>query len=236
VYPNKNYNKPAKQTLAKSLFVVALCCAGSTAQAASVGVRASTLGLGVELTQSLYPTVKTRFGVNRYSIESDVTQDGINYTQSLNLSSVAALIDWHPFAGGFRVSGGLLINNNAVELQSGSQASYNVGGETYTTTDLSIKGKVSFQPVTPYLGLGWASTPKSRGLSLSAEVGVVYMGEADVKLSATGSVTDSNGTSFDVANDAVFHENLVLEEKTLENDIDEFVFYPVISLGVSFAF
>ncbi|MFV2058012.1 MAG: hypothetical protein ACC707_16220, partial [Thiohalomonadales bacterium] len=209
----------------------------SSAYAVGVGIQANSLGLGVELTQSIYPKVNLRAGINAYSVDSDVTQGGNDYKQTIDLQSISALVDWHPFAGGFRITGGLLLNGTEVKLFSDSQQTFTIGNETYTSDNMQLSGLVSFRPVAPYLGIGWGSSPHGSGWSVTAELGVIYVGESDVKLDATGTATaEGSALPIDVTKDATFIENLILEESNLENEIDDLTVYPVVSLGVVYVF
>ncbi|HET9678933.1 MAG TPA: hypothetical protein VFP95_00025, partial [Gammaproteobacteria bacterium] len=91
-----------------------------------ITAKASTLGLGVELNQSFNEYVGVRLGLNNYSYAYDTTEDGIEYNFDLELNSVMLLLDYHPFGGNFRLSAGIVKNNNEFQGNAASQNSYTV--------------------------------------------------------------------------------------------------------------
>ena len=226
-----------------SFFGVAVAATTLFAQqsvyAGSVGVRAGTLGFGVEATQSLHRKLNTRIGLNTLAKSLDNSSDGVDYTADLDFKTVTALLDWHPFAGTFYLSGGLVLNSSSISIKNKQiTQTFTVGGTDYSSSDLQLRGDIGFQPLAPYFGLGWRSAPSSRGLGLSAEIGVMYSGSPDIQLDATGTayVTSNPNNTFNVAADPGFQDSLTKEELKLEQDYSNFKYYPVLSLGVTYAF
>jgi hypothetical protein len=80
-------------------------------------------------------------------------------------------------------------------------------------------------PVVPYLGLGWGNAvDNDKRWGISLDVGVYYQGEPEVTLTQVG------GTL------AVSAADLAAEEKQLEDELDDFEFYPVATLGLHYRF
>src|SRR6056297_1721923 len=73
----------------------------------SVGLKVSTLGAGVEVERSFSEKFGGRVGLNYFSYSYDGTEEDIDYDFDLELLSGALLLDWHPFSGSFRLTGGL---------------------------------------------------------------------------------------------------------------------------------
>jgi hypothetical protein len=220
------------------LTVMGLLLLGSPmAQAADYGfgVKVGTLGLGAEVTTHLTDKVSARFGANWFSFETEGTEDQIDYNVDLNLGSFAALLDWHPMAGRFHLTGGVLVNNNELKLKTSGQDDYEIGNETYTG-ELHVKGVMNFRRTAPYVGLGWGMAPVKTGhWALAIELGLLYQGEPRVDLTAEGTATrQSDGLVIDVTNDPDFQENLVQEQKNLQDDLKDFKFYPVASIGIMY--
>src|SRR5215469_12570213 len=69
---------------------------------------ASTLGLGGELNYSINSYVTARVDFNRYNYNYNATKEQIAYNFGLHLKSYSALVDFHPFAGSFRLTAGYL--------------------------------------------------------------------------------------------------------------------------------
>ena len=78
----------------------------SYAQNSSIGLRVSTLGAGIEADRSFSDSTGARVGFNYFTADYSAKIDDIDYDLDLNLMSVSVLLDWHPFKGSFRISGG----------------------------------------------------------------------------------------------------------------------------------
>ena len=97
------------RTMKYALMGIALAAAGS-AQAAGIGLRAGTTGLGADVAWSIAPTLSARLGYSALSWNHNVSTN-ISYDGKLKLSNVNALLDFSPL-GPFRLTGGFIFNNN----------------------------------------------------------------------------------------------------------------------------
>ncbi|GJD18754.1 hypothetical protein RIVM261_037100 [Rivularia sp. IAM M-261] len=195
-----------------------------------------TLGVGASVTKSLTPNLNARVGVNAASISVGGYQkrrNEVTYDANLDLLNVSTLVDYHPFQNsGFRVSGGLVFNDNKVEGRGRirDKVEFEYNNNRYTTKDISsVKGKVSFpNNIAPYLGIGWGNAVKpGNRWGFSANLGVIFAGAPQVSLDA------------DIVNESLreqINRDLRVEERELEDDIKGFKFYPVVSVGVSYQF
>jgi hypothetical protein len=201
-----------------------------------LGLKASTLGLGLELHRELNDSFNIRLGLNTYDHDEDYDDGGISYNGELELMSVGSYIDWHPFQGGFRLTGGLLYNGNEVTLKGKptTLGTVNVGGTNYNFTNAQLNGKVEFNSIAPYLGMGWGNSFKGSRWSFLFDLGAMFQGSPDADLSTSGTVTVA-GTNIAV-NTATFQSDLAKETQELENDIEDLKIYPVVSLGLSYRF
>lgn len=203
--------------LPRLLVLSGLFVAGTAAaDGFGLGIKAGTLGVGVEGTFGLTERFNLRVGANSYSYSYNETASGIRYDAELDLQSAALLLDWHPFAGTFRVSAGVLRNKNAVHLVA---TATDVGGSPYPA-GARVNGDVTFKKSAPYVGIGWGNAAKPGFLGISVEVGAMFQGKPDVTL-----------TSSDVS-----EADLRREEQEAEADLADFDVYPVVSLGLSFRF
>lgn len=200
----------------------------SAAQAdVGLNVKAGTLGVGVELSKSFSDKFNVSLGLNTYDHTTADSSSDVDYDFKFDLQSVALLANYHPFAGAFRFTGGLVYNDNELSLTGKPSAgsTYNINGVSYTAAQVgSLTGKLTFNTTAPYLGIGWGNRPNSR-MGLSADVGVLYQGSPKLALSATGALSD-----------ATLASNLEQERKSAEADLSDFKWYPVISLGMYFRF
>ncbi len=216
----------------KTLIVIAISLlAFSTtayAQSNSLGVKASTLGLGLEVERSFSDSISGRIGVNYFTYGYSGTEEDVEYDFDLNLASLSILLDWHPFKGSFRVSGGAIYNGNNLDTKAKPSATFDIGDSTYTGAQIgTLKGKIDFDGIAPYLGLGWdTSFGKNKGFGFLFELGAIYQGSPKVDLSVDGPI----------ASDPTFQNDLATEENNLQSDLDEFKVYPVVAIGLSYRF
>lgn len=206
---------------------IALLIAVTAQAAVSVGAHGGTLGAGGELGMPLSDHFNARLGFNAFNYSYRGTYDQINYDSKLRLHSATLLLDWHPFAGIFRLTAGAVSNRNRVGLSSTPSGPVTIGSTTYTPSQVgTITGTVSFKPTVPYLGIGWGKAPSSGGFGVDLDVGVLFQGSPKVSLSSNGSL----------ANDPSYQAQLRQEEQKAQNDMKNFKYYPVISLGLEYRF
>lgn len=191
-----------------------------------VAARVSSLGFGVELSHRFMTSFGARLGYNTFSGDFDERYDGILYEMDVALGSVAATLDWYPSGSGFRLSGGVLFNNNELDGVAIGDGLYDIGGNTYLLSDVgTLSGKVGFDKTVPYAGLGWANSPRSP-FGVSIEAGIAFQGEPNVALTATG----------DFADNPVFQADIAEEERNLQAELADYEYYPVVALGLSYRF
>lgn len=217
----KLMNKLVRPIALTSLLLVA---GHAAADGFALGAKVSTLGLGLEGTTRLSDSFNLRGGINSYSRDFDETVDDIRYNADLDLKSAALLVDWHPFAGTFRVSAGLLHNKNEASLTATPTSDVTIGSRTYTPSEVgTLSGDVKFKKSAPYLGVGWGNAvSKANRFGFTAEIGALFQGKPDVTLRSS--------------NASVNQADLQREEQDFENQMDDFKVYPVLSIGFSYRF
>ncbi|MEI7707242.1 MAG: hypothetical protein WCI90_03155 [Chlorobium sp.] len=226
-------NRYLKQALFATL--VSFGCASSAFANTgdiAIGAKASTLGFGGEVTVGLTPNFNARAGYNGYNYSGSTSQNQINYDYKLSLGSYPVLLDWYPFEhSGFRLSPGVIFNNNKVTATGTTTVvgTYTIGGTTYSTATIgSLTGGIDFNKTVPYLGLGWGNAVgKNSGLSFVFDLGVMFQGTPNVSLAATNPVIQADPT---------FQTNLNKEIADLKDKTDKFKYYPVVSIGLAYAF
>jgi hypothetical protein len=223
--------KNKEHVLKKMISILAFCAligAFSSTSHAGIGIagRAGTLGIGVEVTQSLVPMLNVRGGLNWFNYSFDGNESGVNYNIDLKLKSFTAMLDFHPIPlMGFRLTGGIVFNSNGLEMVSDQiSGTIEVGGQQYPTGDVgNLVGNVDFKSTAPYFGIGWGNAANSR-IGLAIDLGIALQGSPQVELSATGVL----------ASDQTFRSSMNREVQELEDEISGFKYYPVISIGLSF--
>ena len=202
--------------------------------------KVSTLGLGVELKYPFHEKFNGRLVFNSYDLSYKGTNVGNQNVGTLKLNSYGLIGDWHPTGGGFRFSLGVLANKN--QLSASTQGGmFEAKGETYTGRSNIL---LDFKSLSPYFGLGWSSQ-KTSGLSVDFEVGALF---GAPRLSGTG---DSCNFSLDTAGVATvigsicstngviranFKRDIEAEHTELQDSLNSFKIYPVLSLGIRYRF
>ncbi len=100
----------------------------------------------------------------------------------------------------------------------------------------SIRGEGKLgSGIAPYLGIGFG-TPISPGLGFNFDLGVMFPGSPSVTLTNVGA--DPNFVNSPVTAPAYqqFLTDLKEQEAKTNKDISGFRIYPVLSLGISYAF
>jgi hypothetical protein len=192
-------------------------------------IKAGTLGLSLEGIARLNPKVNARLGVNAFEYDYSGTESDIKYDFDLELFSVSALFDWHPFGNSFRTTIGLLFNQNSLDMKAKPAGSFEIGDSTYTAAQVgTLSGELEVEEASPYVGIGWGNAlGREQKWTVYLDLGVVYQGSPKVNLASTGGSLSSDPT---------FQANLVREEQNLEDDLEEFKFYPVIAFGIAYKF
>ena len=194
----------------------------------TVNGKISTLGLGAEAVFSMTKSVDARIGLNtfKYGLNKTTTSSNgltTNFNADLNLQNLQAMADWHPSEGSFRVSGGIVYNNNNFTMTAQPSAgNISIGGVNYAVqAGQSVNATVDFNKVAPYLGIGWGRTPKNTGLSFTSDIGIMYQG------SPNGNVTTNIA--------GVAPADVSKANADLKDALKSFNIYPVLSIGVGYA-
>ena len=213
------------------LLVTVVLLAFSTsayAQSFSVAGKVSTLGLGGEGEYSITESLGIRGGFNYYTYSFNATESGIDYTFDFTLKSVPILLDWHPFKGSFRLTGGAMYNGNSFESNANYGVDIVIGGITYSAADVGVlTADIDFNAFVPYVGIGWDTTfGDDSGFGFSCDLGVLFQGAPQVDFTTTGLLAADSG----------FLADLAAEEEELQDSMDSFTIFPVVSVGISYRF
>ncbi|MBN2823709.1 MAG: hypothetical protein JXQ76_00170 [Campylobacterales bacterium] len=200
----------------------------------AVGLKVGTLGLGLDISKSITEKLNLRFNINGASYSTTETEEGIEYDFDLELVTAGLLLDYYPMAGEFRVSAGAYYNGNEFTLDANAAGGvYTIGGNTYDARGVTLKGLLDFDELAPYVGIGWGNSTKKAGWGFSVDLGVMYHGEPNVDLTSTCDPTQvAGGTGTCATIDA----DVNAEERDLLNDLSDYKFYPVVSVGVTYTF
>lgn len=198
----------------------------------SIGVKGGTLGVGVEAGLKMSDYLALRGGVNYLRFDFDTTIHKIDYNFEPTFFNADLLLDFHPFANPFRITGGLYINNNEVDVdgvyrQDLLPQDYRQYG--YLIDQAHVKGTVSYNSLAPYLGIGWSSNQHGPGWGFNVDLGVVFQGSPEV---SDLYLDDPWGLG---QRDEV-KTWLVGERQEIVDELDKYEYYPVASLTIKYSF
>jgi hypothetical protein len=223
-------SKPRLHRLATSLLVCSLLSAPAV-QAASFGLSADagTPGVGAAVWFPLAGSfLDFRVGFNTLSFNHPYTSGGIRYDTHAVLRNLPLLVDWYPLGFGFRLTGGVVYNDNQASfLATSENGSYTIDGTSYPASQVSpLTGSLSYPHLAPYLGLGFGD-PFSGVLPVffSIDFGAFYQRSGTVTL--TDPQADSN---------PALAAGIAAEQAQLQASIGRYRWYPVVSLGLGFSF
>jgi hypothetical protein len=189
--------------------IISLAC--GLAQAAGIGLRAGTTGLGADFGWGIAPTLGGRIGISGGSFSTDVDTSEVNYDADVKLANLNGFLDWSPL-GPFRITAGLIANDNKVDI-TGTARNPALAGNTVTGT---IKPEHS---VAPYLGIGYGNV-WTTGVNFYFDLGVMFQGTPQVSLNC------SPGLAAQCA----------AEEERVREEVKRYKYYPVLNLGITIGF
>ena len=202
----------------RALVLAATLFATGAAQAAGVGIRAGTTGIGADVAWGLAPTLSARVGYSALKWGYDVDTSNARYDGDLKLSNLNALLDFHPLGPSFRLTGGVIFNDNKYEA-TGRPSS---GPGSF---DATVK---SGRRAAPYLGIGWGNVAGA-GINFYADLGVMLMGSPKATLTA-------NCGGLSGAQCSALQSQAAAEESRLQDELKAFKAYPVLNIGLTIGF
>jgi hypothetical protein len=217
-----------------ALSCVALTFLGGTLPAAAadgkwtLGLSGGTYGVGPELAYRLGSHAGLRASAGYFSVDQGEELDDIDYDGEIDLNSIGAALDLYPFGGGFRVSLGARINNNEINLEGRPSTNVEIGNVTYTPAQVgSLTGKVTTDSFAPTLAIGYGGK-LAEGFTMGFELGVMFQGSPKIE--------DLRATNGTLASNPLFLANLAEEERRMEEDAEDFKYWPVLQLQFLYRF
>jgi hypothetical protein len=192
------------------------------AQNYAIALKLSSLGITCEGIRSFGTTFNARIGFSMftYQYHSGESEKDWRYDADLSLLSLSALIDWYPFQSIIHLTGGAIINLNESDITIYPIKTYRIGGTIYTPELLgNVSANVQVNKVAPYMGVGLGRPAAANNFSFSIDLGVIYQGAPKVDMTAKGLLEPS-----------------AEQGPLIEDNLNWFKFYPVISLGIAYKF
>jgi hypothetical protein len=193
-----------------------LAVATGAAQAAGIGWRAGTTGVGADIAWDIAPTLSARVGYSALKWSHDIETSNVDYDGKLKLSNLSGLVDFHPLGPVFRLTGGVILNDNKYDVRD-----TNLGGRLSGTVEAGRRAA-------PYVGIGWGNVAGA-GINFYADLGIMFMGAPKASLTASCG-------SLSAAQCASLRSQVAAEQARLEDELKDFKYYPVLNLGLTIGF
>jgi hypothetical protein len=188
----------------------------------TLGPNAGSLGLGSEAGLRFNDHFGLRIGTSYVSLETTGERSEADADIDVTPTTAGAVLDYYPFRGGFRLSGGLRYNAEGPD-SAAAVGGITIGGLPFTPSRSGTLGSGNdFVGYAPYGGLGLQSRFWEGRLELAFDLGVYYQG-ADLNADGT---TGEAAAGTDPASDST----------RLEDDLNFLGFYPIVGLSAKYRF
>lgn len=194
----------------------------------SLGGIIGTNGIGLQATLELNKRTNLRATYNIGSFSESVKETDLTYKGDLEFNNFGAYIDWFPFGGVFRVTGGAIWNGNEINAKANAtNGTINLNGNRFVVdTRDHVSLKSDWRNLAPYIGIGWGNpVGRTKGLSFSVDMGIKFTGSPSTRLTASDELMAI----------PAFRAALLAEESRLNSEFDVSI-HPVVTMGLNYAF
>lgn len=199
------------------------------------GLSAGTLGFGLDAVYGLTDRLNVRANYRAYDYSTDIEGDGdgdeLRYKGDLELANLGLGLDFHPFAGAFRLSVGVQNSDNRL---MGIATCEQAGGcdfgdqNNFLLTGESAQVDVDLSGTHPYATLGWGNAvSEGSALGVFFDLGVMFQGTPTVNVTAS-----CNGALRQGFCDAEAQD----EEAEIQKEAEDFEIFPIVNLGLRWRF
>jgi len=192
----------------------------------AIGFDGGSTGIGGEIIYRLNDRLNVRAGYHTLNYNAtgdyDEFEVGIDYDGTLETSNFSAFVDFYPFKKFFKLSLGAYSMNWEVNGTAIPNESYDFEERTFEPERLgTITTDVVYpEGIAPYLGFGFGNQVASGiPLKLILDIGMIRTGAPEISMTGTGLI-------------AATADN----QNNLQDGLNEFEWYPVVKLGLSFGF
>jgi hypothetical protein len=241
------FDVPAQSTLVIAPTLAAKTSEGGGAgpfSGVAVAVKVGLAGVGFDVATPLVRRrLNLRSGASFFSYSTNLTEDSINIVGSLKFQNASTMVDWFPFHGSFRISGGATVFNNTglnATLAVPAGQSFTLGGTTYYSQPgdpITGTGAFTFggNKVAPRVTIGFGNMLPERGhFRLISEIGFQYFSEPTVvyNIAGGGCTSDVGGVYTNCG--PIPQSSVTSEQNQLQNDLTDLRFFPIVSIGLSY--
>ncbi len=221
------------KTFKAALVAVALFAFGTASADFGVGVKAGTLGIGLEgRWDPPVPWFDIRVGLNQYDYDDDGDYAGIDYDATLALDSYYVTGNIKFPLSPLRLTVGAFSNGNELQMVSVDPPSgfIDLGGVPFPVAQTgALRATTTFDKTSPYAGIGFDFEAFGKA-GINLDFGVLWQGSPQVALEAT------NFDNLSAIEQGLLAPALEAERVAIEDDISDYKAWPVVSLGIVYNF
>ena len=206
-----------------SIFCLSTPVSAQNTEDSSISFGFSTFGASLEGAYRFLPNWRMRGAITGSNYFVSETYNGTKFNVDADFASLSVLADYYPTSSGWRLSGGILVNNSSGHAIATASTTnkIEIDDKTYTSGTVTVDARFNIK-VSPVVTTGY-DYRFGKNWTLSGETGAVYTGGID--LQTTGGTAELQ-TAID---DSVDFKNA--KKKASEKNI-----YPYISVSLSFSF
>jgi hypothetical protein len=212
-----------------------------------VGVTIGFGGIGFDAATPLVPgRLNVRGGAGFFSYTYNGTISNEPVSAKLSLNNAKVMLDWFPFKGSFRLSGGTTVYNTTgvngtVTVAGGT--TLKIGNDTYTSSTTSpLTGNLALGlggKAVPRFTLGWGNmVANNHRIRFETEFGVEIIGTPTVSWTYGGSacLNGSEGCStayMPINSIPGVSTDVATQVSSLQSDVNSVKVLPVLQFGLS---
>ncbi len=218
----------------------------------AAAVKVGVAGIGFDVaTPLVQQRLNLRSGASFLTYSpSTITTDNLNINGTIKFQNADVMVDFFPFHGRFRISGGATVYNNTgltATLSVPTGQSFTVGGTDYYSEPYNavtnpagpITGTGTFtfggNKIAPRATIGTGNMlPKKGRFTFQSELGFQYFSAPTVVYNITGTGCQNYNAGVYSNCGPIPQANVTDEQVKLQNDLTDLRFFPVLSFGLSY--
>jgi hypothetical protein len=199
----------------------------------TVGAEVGSTGIGGFGSWRFSDHLGVRAGFDYFQwTEKNLSIGDFRYSAKARLMSEPLTLDIYPWQKhSFHVSVGVMFNQNQLTGTSSGFGPVTIGDQTFEFSDIGVLHlKVEQQVVNPYLSIGgnFFYFDHAHHWALGGELGVAYTGDSNISLNSSGRFSGGSHDAIDAA--------LGQEKQKAQDWADQFKWFPVVKLMVTYSF
>lgn len=218
-----------------AVVAIAMLALGATAAQAGdvyggIGFPGATIGYSQPISDTT--AVRGEFS-GGLSLSKNGVREGVNFEGKFKANALSALGDWYPTASGFRVTGGLSLNDTRFSLNSSANnATATINGKTVNlAVNKFFNVDLTYPGATPYVGIGYGAKPNAaRGWGLYTDLGVTI---GKFKTSVSQNLV---GTPTNIPGQTITQADVDAQVDKVRENVNKLSVLPKISIGASYRF